>query len=105
MQRSQLLLFPNLLPGDIVIMNNLGSHKGAAIRKAIRGAGAKLIFLLKYSPDLNHIEQVFSKLKHLLRKVAARTPDSVCAAVAPPRSVFDADYGRRHHRWTAALPA
>ena len=74
-------LVPTLAPGDIVIMDNLGSHKGKAVRQAIRGAGAKLFFLPKYSPDLNPIEQVFSKLKHLLRKAAARTPEAVCEAI------------------------
>ena len=67
------VLVPTLRPGDIVIMDNLGSHKGNAVRRLIRAAGAKLIFLPKYSPDLNPIEQVFAKLKHLLRKAAART--------------------------------
>lgn len=76
------VLVPTLQPGDIVIMDNLGSHKGKAVRQAIRGAGARLFFLPKYSPDLNPIEQFFSKLKHLLRKAAARTPETVCAAIA-----------------------
>ena len=62
------VLLPILRPGDIVIMDNLGSHKGKAVRQLIRSAGAKLFFLPKYSPDLNPIEQVFAKLKHLLRK-------------------------------------
>ena len=53
-------LVPALKPGDVVIMDNLSSHKGPAIRKAIRGAGAKLFFLPPYSPDLNPIEQVFA---------------------------------------------
>ena len=74
-------LAPTLEPGDIVILDNLGSHKGAAVRRAIRKTGAKLIFLPKYSPDLNPIEQVFAKLKHLLRKAAARTPEAVVAAI------------------------
>jgi transposase len=69
-------LVPTLKPGDIVIMDNLGSHKGAAVRKAIRAAGAKLLFLPPYSPDLNPIEQVFAKLKLLLRKAAERTADA-----------------------------
>ena len=60
-------------PGDVVVMNNLSSHKGPVIRKIIRAAGAKLIFLPPYSPDLNPIEQVFAKLKTLLRKANART--------------------------------
>ncbi|MSP31911.1 MAG: IS630 family transposase, partial [Pseudolabrys sp.] len=75
------VLVPSLKPGDIVIMDNLGSHKGKAVRQLIRSAGAKLILLSKYSPDLNPIEQVFAKLKHLLRKAAARTVDAVCAAI------------------------
>jgi transposase len=67
------LLVPALKPGDIVIMDNLGSHKGYAVRKAIRSVGAKLFFLPAYSPDLNPIEQVFSKLKTLLRKSDPRS--------------------------------
>jgi len=66
-------LVPTLSPGDVVIMDNLGSHKGSAVRKAIRAAGARLLFLPPYSPDLNPIEQVFAKLKRLMRKAAERT--------------------------------
>ncbi len=76
------LLVPTLSPGDVVIMDNLGSHRGKAVRQAIRQAGAKLIFLPKYSPDLNPIEQVFSKLKHLLRRAQARSYDGLMAAIA-----------------------
>lgn len=75
------VLLPTLRPGDIVIMDNLGSHKSKAVRQLIRSAGAKLFFLPKYSPDLNPIEQVFAKLKHLLRKAAARTVEAVCLAI------------------------
>ncbi len=82
------ILVPTLKPGDIVIMDNLGSHKGKAIRQAIRSAGAKLFFLPKYSPDLNPIEQVFAKLKHLLRKAAARTVEAVCAAIGQLLGAF-----------------
>jgi transposase len=67
------ILAPTLKQGDIVIMDNLGSHKSKAVRRAIRAAGAKLFFLPPYSPDLNPIEQVFSKLKTLLRKADERT--------------------------------
>ena len=81
------VLVPTLAPGDIVIMDNLGSHKGSDIRRLIRAAGARLFFLPKYSPDLNPIEQVFAKLKHLLRKAAARTVDALCAAIG---SLIDA---------------
>lgn len=82
------VLVPTLQPGEIVLMDNLGSHKGKAVRQAIRSAGAKLIFLPKYSPDLNPIEQVFAKLKHLLRKAAARTLEAVCAAIGQLLDAF-----------------
>ena len=62
------ILVPSLRPGDIVIMDNLGSHRGKAIRSAIASKGARLLFLPPYSPDLNPIEQAFAKLKHLMRK-------------------------------------
>lgn len=75
------VLVPILQPGDIVVVDNLGSHKGKAVRQAIRSAGAKLFFLPKYSPDLNPIEQVFAKLKHLLRKEAARTVEAICTSI------------------------
>jgi transposase len=76
------VLAPILAPGDIVVMDNLGSHKGRAIRAAIRAAKAKLFFLPKYSPDLNPIEMLFSKLKHGLRKAARRTHDAIYDALA-----------------------
>jgi transposase len=82
------VLVPTLRAGDIVIMDNLGSHKGTAVRQLIRAAGAKLLFLPKYSPDLNPIEQVFAKLKHLLRKAAARTLETVCAAIGQLLGAF-----------------
>ncbi|MGH8473006.1 MAG: IS630 family transposase [Gammaproteobacteria bacterium] len=75
------VLAPTLQPGDIVVMDNLGSHKGKAVRRAIRAAGARLFFLPKYSPDLNPIEQLFAKLKHWLRKAAKRTVETVCDAI------------------------
>ena len=62
-------------------MDNLGSHKGAVVRRAIRAAGARLFFLPKYSPDLNPIEQLFAKLKALLRKAAARTRHTLWSAI------------------------
>lgn len=71
------VLVPELHEGDIVVMDNLGSHKAPAIRRAIRAAGAKLFYLPAYSPDLNPIEQVIAKLKHLLRKAAERTKEAV----------------------------
>jgi putative transposase len=83
------VLVPTLKPGDIVIIDNLGSHKGKRVRAAIRKAGAHLIFLPKYSPDLNPIEQVFAKLKHLLRKHNARTVETVCAAIGQVLETFN----------------
>ena len=71
------VLVPTLRKGDIVVMDNLGSHKGAAVRKAIEDAGATLLYLLPYSPDFNPIEKAFSKLKALLRKAAERTVDAL----------------------------
>jgi transposase len=82
------VLVPTLKAGDIVIIDNLGSHKGKAVRQLIRSAGAKLFFLPKYSPDLNPIEQVFAKLKHLLRKRAARTVEAVSAAIGQSLKAF-----------------
>ena len=69
------ILAPTLRPGDVVIMDNLGSHKAKAVRKAIRAVGARLLFLPPYSPDLNPIEQAFAKLKHLLRRSQERTTE------------------------------
>ena len=70
-------------PGDVVILDNLGSHKGKAVRRAIRDVGARLVFLPKYSPDLNPIEaKVFAKFKTLLRKVGARTYEAISDASA-----------------------
>jgi transposase len=82
------VLVPELCPGDIVVMDNLGSHKGKAVRTAIRSAGARLFFLPKYSPDLNPIEQLFAKLKHLLRQQAPRTVDAVWQAIGQSLDAF-----------------
>ena len=77
-------LVPTLAPGDIVIMDNLGSHKGQLVRRAIRAAGARLFFLPPYSPDLNPIEQVFAKLS----KPSCAKPQS---APARPRGSASAN--------------
>ena len=82
------VLAPTLSAGDGVQMDNLRSHKGKAVRQAIRQVGAKLFSLPKYSPDLNPIEQVFAKLKHLLRKTAARSRQAICAAVGRLLSTY-----------------
>jgi transposase len=70
-------LVPTLRPGDIVVLDNLGSHKSRAVRRAIRDAGAHLLLLPPYSPDLNPIELAFAKLKTLLRKADERSTDAV----------------------------
>jgi transposase len=70
-------LAPTLAPGDIVIADNLRSHKGAGVRAAIEARGASLMFLPAYSPDLNPIEQVFAKLKALIRAAAPRTRETL----------------------------
>ncbi len=75
-------LVPTLSPGDYVIMDNLPAHKVKGVQEAISEAGATLLYLPPYSPDFNPIEQLFSKLKALLRKISARTVDSLENAIA-----------------------
>ena len=82
------VLVPTLKPGDIVVIDNLGSHKGKAIRRRIRAVGARLFFLPPYSPDLNPIEQVFAKLKTLLRKAAARTVEATWRRIGSLLAAF-----------------
>lgn len=74
-------LAPALSPGDIVVMDNLAAHKVAGVREAITKAGASILYLPPYSPDLNPIEQVFAKLKALLRKATARTRDTLWTTI------------------------
>ena len=81
---------PTLERGDIVVMDNLGSHKGTEIRTAIRSAGARLAFLPPYSPDLNPIEQVFAKMKTLLRKAEERTVEAVWRHIGTLIEAFSA---------------
>jgi transposase len=75
------VLTPELRPGDVVIMDNLSSHKGPTVREMIEAAGATLSFLPPYSPDFNPIENAFAKLKAHLRKAAERTVDALRAAI------------------------
>jgi transposase len=75
------VLAPELRPGDVVIMDNLASHKGTRVRDLIEAAGASLRYLPPYSPDFNPIENAFAKLKALLRKAAERTVDALWAAI------------------------
>jgi transposase len=78
----QQVLAPTLKPGDVVIMDNLAAHKSTPVRDAIEAVGARLLFLPPYSPDLNPIENAFSKLKALLRKAAARSIEQLWDAIA-----------------------
>ena len=82
------VLAPTLGPGDIVVLDNLGSHKSKAVRKAIRDRGAHLIFLPPYSPDLNPIEQVFAKVKHFMRKAEERTVEATWKKVGLVLDLF-----------------
>ena len=90
------ILVPTLKPGDIVVLDNLGSHKGKPARAAIRAAGAKMIFLPPYSPDLNPIEQVFAKLKHLMRKAARRTVEDAWRRIGEILPAFKPDECARY---------
>ena len=81
-------LLPTLSPGDVVVMDNLGSHKGKAVRQLIRSAGARLLFLPPYSPDLNPIEQVFAKLKTLLRKAEPRSVETTWKRIGSLLNAF-----------------
>ena len=83
-------LAPTLSPGDIVIMDNLSSHKVKGVREAIEAAGAKLLYLPPYSPDLDPIEQAFAKLKAWLRKVAKRTIATLWEAIGEALNLFPA---------------
>ena len=79
---------PTLEPGDIIVMDNLGSHKAAGVRVAIEARGATLLYLPPYSPDLNPIEQVFAKLKSILRSAAARTREALWTAIGAALNAF-----------------
>lgn len=82
------VLVPTLNVGDIVILDNLSSHKVAGVKEAIEGVGAMLCYLPPYSPDLNPIEQAFAKIKALLRKAAARTVEHLWQAIADILQAF-----------------
>ena len=85
------MLCPCLAPGDVVVMDNLSAHKVAGITEAIRAVGASVLYLPPYSPDLNPIEQAFSKLKALLRKAAARTKEALWKTIGDVLDAFRPD--------------
>jgi transposase len=100
------VLLPQLKGGDVVILDNLSSHKRSRTRELIESAGAKLLFLPPYSPDLNPIEMVFSKLKQLLRSLACRTREALWEAmqsVLDQISPSDAAHCFRHCGYTLHL--
>ena len=82
------VLAPELSPGDVVVMDNLSSHKGARTRELIEAAGASLLYLPPYSPDFNPIENAFAKLKALLRKAAERTVEGLWDAIGRLLDLF-----------------
>jgi len=85
------VLVPELRPGDVVVMDNLSSHKGPRVREMIEAIGAELRYLPPYSPDFNPIEMAFSKLKALLRKAAERTVDGLWNAIGRFIDLFEPD--------------
>jgi transposase len=90
------MLAPALRPGDVLVMDNLSSHKVAGVRQAVEAAGATLLYLPPYSPDLNPIEMAFAKLKALLRTEAARTVEHLCTAVGRLLTHFPPDECERY---------
>jgi len=98
------ILVPALRPGDIVVMDNLGSHKSPAVRQAIRAAGAHLLFLPPYSPDLNPIEQAFAKLKHWMRTSAPRSRDTLWRSVGAILNRFTPDECANYLKTQGMLP-
>lgn len=101
------VLVPDLRPGDVVVLDNLGSHTVAGVREAVEGAGCRLLFLPPYSPDLNPIENAFSKLKGLLRKAAERTVEGLWAAIGKLLDQFPPGECRNYlrHCGYAATPS
>jgi transposase len=92
------VVVPTLRPGDIVIMDNLSCHKRGEVRPAIEGAGATLLYLPPYSPDLNPIEQAFAKLKALLRRAQQRTVEGLWSFLGESVDAFGAEECRNYFR-------
>lgn len=97
-------LAPKLLPGDVVIWDNLNVHKSPRAAEAIKARGAVVLFLPRYSPDLNPIEKAFSKLKTLLRKAKARTYEDLWKAVGHVCSLFTPQECWNYFRSTGCVP-
>ncbi len=90
------MLAPALSPGDVIVLDNLAAHKVAGVEEAIRGVGASLLYLPPYSPDFNPIEQLFAKLKALLRKAGARTREALWATIGELLDAFSPEECRNH---------
>jgi transposase len=90
------LLAPALRPGDVVVLDNLPAHKVKGVHEALRAAGASALYLPPYSPDLNPIEQLFARLKALLRKATARTQDALWSAIGALLDQFSPDECANH---------
>ncbi len=88
------VLTPNLQSGQVVVMDNLSAHKGDRVRELIEGRGCQLLYLPPYSPDFNHIEQAFSKIKGLLRKAEARSREDLVDALGKAISAISANDAR-----------
>ncbi len=95
---TEQVLAPELRPGDVVVMDNLPSHKVSGVRQAIEAAGARLLFLPPYSPDFNPIEMAFSKLKAMLRKAVARTIDELWDSIANCITAFTSNDCRNYFK-------
>jgi transposase len=88
------VLIPNLQSGQVVVMDNLSTHKGERVRELIEGRGCELLYLPPYSPDFNPIEQAFSKIKDLLRKAKARSREALVDAIGQAISALSAEDAR-----------
>jgi transposase len=98
------VLVPELQPGDIVVLDNLGSHKGPAVRHSIERAGARLLYLPPYSPDFNPIENAFAKLKALLRKAAERSVGALWDRIGLTLDAFSPDECANYFRAAGCEP-
>ena len=88
------VLAPSLRPGQLVVMDNLSSHRGSRVRELVEGRGCELLYLPAYSPDLNPIEQAFSKIKALLRRAGARTREALIEAMGQALDAVTSDDAR-----------
>ncbi len=99
------VLAPTLEPGDIVVLDNLGSHKSDKIRQAIEASGASLLYLPKYSPDLNPIENAFAKLKASLRRAAERSTEALWHRIGQLIDDFTPDECANYFKAAGYAPA